>query len=483
MSISVLLTELAPLLQAPDEHFDAIVQCLRVQSAHAEREVARFWASQHVFPILQRRITSPDPRVVFDALAAVPHVCTRQQAAPVLRALYKHSDSGIRARVPYTVRLLALDEVALRDTRVRLPRNPRIRVGGFNPTGWGFGLFADTTDGRYHPKKPKLPPRPARWRALALPALASRKDLHTWLGLDGEPAFARLLRPGVGPGAPYIAFPIPKATGGQRTITAPRAILRRVQRRILHDLLAKLPVHDACHGFVPGRSIRTNAAPHQGARLLIKLDVKDFFPTIHYRRVAGLFQRLGYPSDVAKDLAGLCTHRSKLPDGRVLWPGVLPQGAPTSPMLANLLCGRLDARLSKLATKLGGVYTRYADDLTFSFQAPPSKGIGRFTWWVDQILQQEGFLQNTAKRRILRPHQQQRVTGIVVNTCLSIPRKARRTFRALLHNCRLHGLASQARDRRDFRGYLLGFAAYVRMIQPTLGRALLAEVSALLPRG
>ena len=106
--------------------------------------------------------------------------------------------------------------------------------------------------------------------------------------------------------------------------------------------------------------------------------------------------------------------------------------------------------------------------------------LGRFLWWVDQVCQQEGFIENTDKRRVLRASNQQRVTGVVVNQGLTVPRAARRRFRAVLANCRKHGLASQARGRRDFKGYLLGFASWVKMVQPALGQRLLLEVRELL---
>jgi hypothetical protein len=144
------------------------------------------------------------------------------------------------------------------------------------------------------------------------------------------------------------------------------------------------------------------------------------------------------------------------------------------------LCRRLDGRLSGLAETYQAGYTRYADDLSFSFQTEPQGGLGRFFWWVEQVLQQEGFVENASKRRVLRHSQQQRITGIVVNDGLSIPREARRRFRAILANCRKHGLASQARGRKDFRAYLLGFASYVRMVQPALGRKLIEEVREIL---
>jgi hypothetical protein len=248
-------------------------------------------------------------------------------------------------------------------------------------------------------------------------------------------------------------------------------------------MLSPLPVHPACHGFVAGRSTVSNAAPHQGARLIIKTDLRDFFPTVHYRRVQGLFEHYGYNSRVAGILAGLTTHRPVLDDGTVAWPGVLPQGAPTSPALANLVCRRLDMRLDGLARKLGATYTRYADDLTFSFAREPDRGLGRFHWWVDQICQQEGFVENAAKRRVLRQSAQQRVTGVVVNSGLHVPRKERRRFRAILANCRAHGVASQARGRDDFVDYLRGFAAYVKMVQPELGARLVAEVEEIVAGG
>ena len=287
------------------------------------------------------------------------------------------------------------------------------------------------------------------------------------------------MRPGTEAGSGYVEFEVPKAKGGTRRIAAPRAPLRKVQRIILDQILAKVPLHDACHGFVPKRSTVTNAEPHQRAALVVKLDLKDFFPTVHYRRVKGLFVYLGYKDEVAATLAGLTTYRPKLPNGAPVWPGMLPQGAPTSPALANLACRRLDHRLSRLAEKYGAAYTRYADDLTFSWKTLPEIRLGRFLWWVDGICQQEGFTERADKRRILRTKHQQRVTGVVVNAGVHVPRADRRRFRAILHNCRKHGLASQARGRDDFEAYLAGYAAYVHMVEPALGTKLLAEVEQL----
>ncbi|HLT37317.1 MAG TPA: reverse transcriptase family protein, partial [Enhygromyxa sp.] len=225
---------------------------------------------------------------------------------------------------------------------------------------------------------------------------------------------------------------------------------------------------------------------HVGAALLLKTDIREFFPSIHYWRVRGMFVAFGYDERVAGALASLCTRRPVVDrngERVVVWPGLMPQGAPTSPAIANLVCLRLDARLSGLANKIGARYTRYADDLSFSFhdqEAVDRLDIGRTFWWIDQILQQEGFAEHAGKRQVLRPSRRQLVTGIVVNDKLTIPRDARRRFRALLHNCQIHGVASQARGRDDFPDYLRGFAAYVQMVQPELGSRWLAEVERLL---
>jgi RNA-directed DNA polymerase len=294
-------------------------------------------------------------------------------------------------------------------------------------------------------------------------------------------AITRWLRPGEEKGSGYVAFEIAKATGGTRRIHAPRAALKKAQRRVLESLLSLIPAHEACHGFVKGRSVVTNASPHQGARVVIKIDLADFFPTIHFRRVEGLFASYGYARPVARLLAGICTHRARLPDGKVAWPGVLPQGAPTSPAIANLVCRRLDARLSKLARRAGAAYTRYADDLTFSFAEEPARSLGRFLWWVDQICQAEGFSENAKKRRVLRRSLQQRVTGVVVNDGLTVPREVRRRLRALLHRCRKEGLdaVAAAAGRPDLLAVLAGTAAYVKMVQPGPGEKLAGAVRAL----
>jgi len=468
MLLANLILALRPLIVDPRANLDQIAALLAEHDDLAEYEVARHYVARAVEPEILARLAEPDPRVRVEAIEALRLTFSRPAAAKILRHLVKDASLSVRGAARRAVDSLGLDDVALRNTYAG--------SGAWNPSGWNFGT--GTRHGRT-----RLLPAAVRAR---LPQFADVDALARWLGHDDGPALRPLMRPGSQPGAPYVDFEIPKARGGTRTISAPRAPLRAVQRQIYAEILAQVPVHDAAHGFVVGRSTLTNAEPHVGAALLLKTDIREFFPSIHYWRVRGLFFMLGYDARVAATLAGLCTRRAALQrDGArvVVWPGLMPQGAPTSPAIANLACRRLDARLSGLATKLGARYTRYADDLSFSFHEPErvaSLDVGRCFWWIDQILQQEGFAEHPSKRQVLRPHRRQLVTGIVVNERPTVPRPARRAFRALLHNCQAHGVASQARGRDDFADYLRGFAAYVQMIQPGLGARWAAEVDGLL---
>jgi retron-type reverse transcriptase len=402
----------------------------------------------------------------------IPLLFARATAAGQLRRLVKDADSRVASSARAAVRKLGLADVALPDTRLEAPRHPSpSALGGWNPTGWNFGLYPGLSRGAR--KRP--PPTSAE-----LPKLRTRADVAKLLKVKGSELDA-LMRPGTGAGSGYVEFEAPKRSGGVRRLAAPRAKLKAAQRALLDTLLARMPPHPAAHGFVPGRSTVSNAEPHVGATVVVRVDVQDFFPTVHYRRVKGLFEAHGYGDEVAGVLAGLTTHRPKLPDGTVVWPGVLPQGAPTSPAIANLVCRRLDARLTALAAKAGATYTRYADDLSFSFKESPER-LGRFLWWVNAILQQEGFAENGPKRRVMRKSGRLRVTGLTVNEKVSISREDRRRFKAILANCRKHGVASQARGRPDFEAWLEGYAAYVRMVHPELGAKWQREVKELLAR-
>lgn len=439
--------------------------------APAELQVGRHFVARLLTADVDQQLDSLDPEDRKAAVDVAHDVLPRGPALRALRRVFNDPDMKVRAKARTASSTLG-HGIARDELRARVADDRR---GGEEHTLWAFGLFASDR------KRTRRPAVPSTSAALGLPALATPDDVARLVGLDGADDLAPLMRAGTGPGSGYVEFEIAKAKGGARRIAAPRAALRKVQRAILAKILARVPVHDASHGFVAGRSTVTNARPHRGAAIVLKLDLKDFFPTLHYRRVAGIFRSLGYVEDVAAVLAGLTTYRPRLADGAAVWPGMLPQGAPTSPALANLACRRLDRRLAALAAKVGATYTRYADDLTLSFaDANPDVKLGRLFWWVELICEQEGFLERPDKRRVLRASQQQRITGLVVNADVHLPRADRKRFRAMLHNCAAHGLASQAQRANqspsEFAAYLAGYAAYANMVEPTLGAAWLAEV-------
>ena len=313
---------------------------------------------------------------------------------------------------------------------------------------------------------------PAKLGRFALPPLATERDLAGWLGIP----LTRLRwythdRP-ADTIWHYVRYAVPKRSGGERVILAPKRELKALQRKILRGLLAHVPAAPAAHGFVPGRSILSNARAHVGRQVVLKLDLKDFFPSVTYPRVRGLFIALGYSFAVASALALLCTEYERVPavlDGTARYvstgPRYLVQGAPTSPALANLVAWRLDRRLSGLAARRGFAYTRYADDLTFSSDSPESANDLRRV--VQRIVAEEQFVVNTAKTRLARRSARQTVTGLVVNDGISTPRQLRRRMRAILHNAQATGLAVQNREnRRSFRAYLQGVIAFVHAANP-----------------
>ncbi|MFD1333396.1 reverse transcriptase family protein, partial [Methylopila musalis] len=285
----------------------------------------------------------------------------------------------------------------------------------------------------------------------------------------------------------YQRFAIPKKTGGLRVISAPMPRLKRAQYWILDNLLARVSTHAAAHGFVPGRSIVTNAQAHVGRDVVANLDLKDFFPTLTFRRVTGKFRGLGYSEPVATTLALLCTEPDADEveiDGERLYaargPRRLPQGAPTSPALTNLICARLDNRLAGLAASMGFAYTRYADDMTFSASGPAAAKVGALLKVVGEIVAAEGFTVHPDKTRIMRRGGRQEVTGLTVNERVAVPRDTLRRFRALLHQIEAIGPAGkrwgQARDVMDAAA---GFACFVRMVTPEIGEPLVQRVKAL----
>ena len=311
-----------------------------------------------------------------------------------------------------------------------------------------------------------------------------------WLGYHRE----------VDSGTHYIRWLVPKRDGSPRLISAPKHDLKRAQRWIAREVVEHLPVHAAAHGFVPGRSILTNANVHAGASIIVKLDIRGFYPTVTYRRVRGLLRRAGLGEQVATLLAALATEspreemvlRGKTYHVAVA-PRSLPQGAPTSPSITNALCLRLDCRLTGLARMLGCRYTRYADDLTFSFHGDAGKPqrkaeggrdpVGRLIKAVTAIVAAEGFTIHPAKTRVMRKGARQKVTGLVVNAApgrppARVPRKTVRRLRAAIRNREL-GRPGKGETLDQLRG----LAAFVMMTDRERGRTFMARLDRLAGRG
>jgi RNA-directed DNA polymerase len=284
-----------------------------------------------------------------------------------------------------------------------------------------------------------------------------------------------------------VYFKVPKKSGGERQLSSPHRQMATVQRWILDNILRKLPVHDSAHGFIRGRSIVTNADQHVGADIVINSDLCDFFPSITFYRVDGLFRSIGYSPAVATILALLCTECPRqlisLAGERyfaAIGERALPQGACTSPAISNLICRSLDRRFSGIATRLGFRYSRYADDLTFSAAEDKKDFIGYALARIRHITDDEGFAVNHKKTRVQRNHARQSVTGVVVNDKRSINRNTIRQLRAILFNARRTGLASQNRENiPHFESWLRGKIAHVEMVAQDKGRELREQFESL----
>ncbi len=329
-----------------------------------------------------------------------------------------------------------------------------------------------------------------RLRAAGLPIFHSALDLAGAMGLSvGALRFLCFARK-TATVTHYVRFRIPKKTGGERLISAPMPRLKKAQGWVLHEILEKLTLHEAAHGFARGRSIVSNARPHVGHALLINVDLKDFFPTVGYPRVKGLFQALGYSEEVATLLGLLCTEpdvQELVLDGRTYYvasgPRHLPQGAPTSPAITNLLCRRLDRRLQAMAEELGFVYTRYADDLTFSAASEDVGQAAEVLRRLHRIVGHEGFIVHPQKTRVLRRGRRQEVTGVVVNHKPGVPRDVLHRFRATLFQIEKDGPAGKRWGAgKNVLSAIRGFASYVRMVDPARGDALVARVAAILAK-
>jgi hypothetical protein len=335
-----------------------------------------------------------------------------------------------------------------------------------------------------------------------IPAIESAGALAEWLGVTPSQLrwFADLKGIGNKKGRPKLGHYhyriLAKSYGNIRLIEAPKPRLKELQRQILTQILENIPPHPAAHGFVKGRSIKTFVDPHVGQRVILRMDLQDFFPSFRAARIQAFFRTLGYPESVAELLGGICTNSTPrdawkgaiadadpliLSEARTLYARPhLPQGAPTSPALANLCTYRVDCRLNGLAKSAGAEYTRYADDLAFSGGEDFEKHIDRFSTHVAAVLMEEGFSVHFRKTRVMRQGVRQHLAGIVVNRHPNVIRADFDRLKATLANCARTGPEGQNREGNPhFRAQLEGRVSFVEMINPNKGRrlrALLARI-------
>ena len=316
-----------------------------------------------------------------------------------------------------------------------------------------------------------------------LPYLRDRDELADAMGIP-RPMLDWLTFPDTTDEPPhYISFAIPKASGGYRVLYAPKPRLKQAQRWVLRNILDNVRPLPTAHGFNRGHSIHTNAAQHTNKELVVTLDLQDFFPSITYRRVRGIFQSFGYSEATAIPLAMLCTVKPA-PQVREFLGHIrhrmLPQGAPTSPALANLACRNLDARLTALAQKLDATYTRYADDITLSGNETFACSLKRTVPLLRRIIEDKGFRINPKKTHFARQGARQKVTGLVVNQGPSVPRLTRRRLRAILHNAQKTGLEAQnLTGHPHFAQSLRGQIEFIGTTHPDLAARMLTQLNAL----
>ena len=341
----------------------------------------------------------------------------------------------------------------------------------------------------------------AEWK---IPTLESLGALAEWLEVtpdelawfaDRNGLLPRRVPP-VGPLVHYNYRILAKASGDIRLIESPKRRLKHIQRRILSGILEGIPAHPAAHGFVRKRSVLSFISPHLGRRVVLRTDLHDFFPSIHGPRVGALFRTAGYPELVADVLAALCTNAAparlweslrraapfeQVSGARALYgQSHLPQGAATSPALANLCAFRVDCRVSGLARSAGADYTRYADDMAFSGGRAFERGAPRFLARLAAILEEEGFTLHHRKTRLMREGVRQHLAGLVLNQHPNVVRRDFDALKAILTNCRRHGPESQNRDGHPaFRSHLEGRVAFVAQVNPSRGlklRKILDEI-------
>ncbi len=261
----------------------------------------------------------------------------------------------------------------------------------------------------------------------------------------------------------------------KRLIKAPSRKLKSVQKWILDNILVTIEISKEAYGFVKGRSIYDNAKQHCNNQFALCIDIKDFFGSIYIDKVLALFIEAGYSFEASQELSKICCCKD------IYNNYVLPQGAPTSPYIANIVCKELDEELSDLAKRSKAVYTRYADDITFSAQ----EDISELYTEVYNILKKYKFRIND-KTRYYTNNNPKFITGLVVqNGKVRVPKKFKRDLRKEIYYCKRFGVDSHlensnANKRIHYREYLYGKAYYINMVEPDVGRVFLMEIDSII---
>lgn len=277
-----------------------------------------------------------------------------------------------------------------------------------------------------------------------MPVIETDKELASFLNLDYNVLRYLVYHRDVITFDNYYRFDVPKRNGGTRHIAAPKTHLKAAQRQILDQILQKAEVSSVSHGFIKSKSVITSAKAHKACPgVLINIDLENFFPTITFERVRGLFQSFGYSGYIASLLAMICTYCERMPleiKGETKYiktsDRILPQGSPASPMITNIICRQMDKRINGLCRKTGLTYTRYADDMSFSYNGDiDGLNIGSFLNSINKIIEEEGFHINKEKTHVSRKNNRQYITGIVINNEeIGVPKKWVKILKASIHN-------------------------------------------------
>lgn len=287
----------------------------------------------------------------------------------------------------------------------------------------------------------------------------------------------------VDPNQRYKTFEISKKSGGIRQISTPVTALKIIQRKLNQVLQAVYEIKPSVHGFVLGKNIVTNAQSHAKKRYVFNIDLKDFFPSVNFGRVRGMFMATPYElnPEVATVLAQICCHNNQL-----------PQGAPTSPIITNMICAKMDSQLQRLAKECKATYTRYADDITFSTTLPKFPSNLAYTTNDDDeeklnvgdalltIINENGFEINEKKVRLQIKGNHQEVTGLTTNIFPNVDRNYVRQVRAMLHAWAKFGLEAveseyqekykikskfTLKETHNFKQLLLGKIEFIGMVK------------------